>query len=346
LANKAITWATRTIANIGVEAEAWDGLLGFTFDVFQRKSEGMMANRAGSLPGIVGASLPQENLNSGVNRGFDVELSHRNKIGDLRYWVRGNIAYTMYRNLHVEGARYGNSYINWRTNTNNRNNGIWWGYGDNGRITSWDEIYHNPIYIARNTIMGDYEYEDWNGDGMINELDLHPIANNSTVPLLNYGLNIAAEWRGIDLSIVLQGGAGRKTSYVELLYEPLWSNTNAMSYFLDRWHPVDPDAYPYDPATQWVSGQYGYTGSLPNQNSPFNMQNASYLRLKSLEIGYSLPEKWLNTAKIRDIRVYFSSYNTLTFTKMKYADPEFPSSSYGYNYPLNKTFTLGVNVKF
>ncbi|MGG6498924.1 UNVERIFIED_CONTAM: hypothetical protein NY603_38945, partial [Bacteroidetes bacterium 56_B9] len=78
----------------------------------------------------------------------------------------------------------------------------------------------------------------------------------------------------------------------ELLYNPLWANTNALSQFMDRWHPSDSHANPYDPATDWVSGYYAYTGSLPNQNSTFNMQNAAYLRLKTIELGYTIPEQY------------------------------------------------------
>lgn len=76
------------------------------------------------------------------------------------------------------------------------------------------------------------------------------------------------------------------------------------------------------------------------------MQNASYLRLKNIEVGYTFPKTWLEKAKIKGARIYLSGYNLLTFTKLKYCDPEFPSSNYGYNYPLNKTITVGLNLKF
>lgn len=76
------------------------------------------------------------------------------------------------------------------------------------------------------------------------------------------------------------------------------------------------------------------------------MQNAAYLRLKNIEIGYTLPVNWMNKVNIKSMRIYLSAYNLLTFTPLKYLDPEFPSSSQGYNYPLNKTITLGLNLKF
>ena len=103
---------------------------------------------------------------------------------------------------------------------------------------------------------------------------------------------------------------------------------------------------PYDPATKWISGHYAYTGSLPNRNSEFNMQNAAYLRLKTIEVGYSLPKSWLTKIGVQGLRVYLSGYNLFTITGLKYCDPEFPSGNYGYNYPLNKTVTIGANLKF
>lgn len=115
----------------------------------------------------------------------------------------------------------------------------------------------------------------------------------------------------------------------------------------------EPAANPYDPATKWVAGEYGYTGSTANPNSEHGLQNARYLRLKNLEIGYSLPKKWLTKVGIENVRIYASAYNLLTITGLDYLDPEFyihPSdggaSNMGYFYPINKTYTIGLNVKF
>ncbi len=353
--NKGITWMTSDFQNYGVDLDAWNGLLGLTVEYFSRKRDGMMGTRAQSVPGVVGAKQPQENLNSDLTRGFELQLSHRSKIGDVNYEIKGNVSFTRQKTLYYERAKEGNSYKNWRNNNNDRYNNIWWGYSGNGRITGWDEIYYNPIYIGRGTTMGDYEYQDWNGDGWINDLDVHPLAMNGMVPLVYYGLTLSGNWKGIDLSMLWQGGGKRYVSPREFLYQPLWSQTNALTQFMDRWHPADPTANPYNPATEWISGNYGYTGSNPNYNSDFNIQNAAYLRLKSIELGYTLPKKWASQVGIQNLRVYLSAYNLLTFTQLKYMDPEFytnPDTSkggltdVGYNYPLNKTVTIGLNVKF
>jgi hypothetical protein len=155
---------------------------------------------------------------------------------------------------------------------------------------------------------------------------------------------------------MLWQGAGKK--YViarEFLYQPLWSNSNALSDFTDRWHPADPNADPYDPATEWVAGEYGHTGSSPNATSDFNIQNAAYMRLKSLEIGYTLPNKILTKISLQNVRIYANAYNLLTFTKLRYMDPEFYTtndtsrnglSDLGYNYPINKSYSIGITAKF
>lgn len=342
--NKAITWYESRTFNVGIDAEAWNGLLGVTAEYFNRRRSGLLTTRAGSLPGVVGATLPQENLNGDLTQGFEIELTHRHHVNDFYYQIKGNIAYTRTKNTHVETSRAGNSYENWKNNTSNRYNNITWGIEGAGRLESWDEIWHNPIFIARGSILGDYEYLDWNGDGVFSELDKHPLVNSSSVPLLNFGLTFSAQWKGIDISMLFQGAGKTYVSPQGILYQPLWGD-GAVAQYMDRWHPEDPLANPYDPSTNWVKGHYAYTGTLPDQSSDFHLQNASYIRLKNLEIGYSLPKKWLQNINVQGIRVYFSGYNLLTFTSLKYLDPEY-SADTAYSYPISKTFTLGLNFKF
>jgi hypothetical protein len=157
-----------------------------------------------------------------------------------------------------------------------------------------------------------------------------------------------ANYKGFDLNFLLQGSAMSSLIYGEQLREPMWGSgdSGAMEQFMDRWHPADPKADPYDPATQWIPGHYAYTGTLPDVNSTFNVENGAYLRLKSVELGYTLPEKWMTKAGIKNLRVYANAYNLFTITKVKYVDPEHPNDTYGYLYPLNKSVSVGLNVKF
>ncbi|MBD1427353.1 SusC/RagA family TonB-linked outer membrane protein [Sphingobacterium arenae] len=355
IANRAITWYKSDMFNLGLDFDAWTGKFGGTLELFQRKRHGLLATRSQSLPGIVGAAQPQENLNSDLTRGIELELYHADKWKDLSYRIAGNISYTRVKTLHFERARAGNSYLNWRQNNNQRYNNIWWGYAGDGIITDWDDLYYNTTYISRGSTLGDYQYLDWNGDGQISDLDVHPLAVNGMVPLINYGITLSASWKGIDLNMLWQGAGKRYFAAREFLYQPLWSDTNALTEFLNRWRPTNPEASPYDPATEWIEGDYAFTGTNPNYNSEFNIQNAAYIRLKSIELGYSLPSDWLTKVNLKKVRLYVNAYNLLTFTKLRYMDPEFYSNpdvsrgglgDYGYSYPLNKTISVGLNVNF
>lgn len=108
--------------------------------------------------------------------------------------------------------RKGNSYLNWKQNSNDRFTDLWWGYGAGERFTSWDQIYYNSIYIGRGSVLGDYNYEDWNGDGWINELDEHPLTNTGDRPLINFGLTFNASWKGFECKSVVARSC--QTSYL------------------------------------------------------------------------------------------------------------------------------------
>jgi TonB-linked SusC/RagA family outer membrane protein len=346
LPNESITWFTSHTFNIGVDFEAWNGLFGFSFDYFDRRREGLFARRIGDLPTVIGATAPRENLDSDRHFGIDLELSHRNKIGDLIYKVKaiGTITRQIYLTASEKGP-YGNSYEQWRTdNLTDRYQGVRFGYESAGRFTSWADIRSYPIYHERDVLPGDYKYEDWNGDGQINNLDEHPYTYDQT-PWLNFSLNFDIAYKGFDLNVLFQGSALGSMEYKEPLYS-IWgyNGGGTLIQYLDRWHPVDPAADPYDPATKWVSGYYAYTGHYPKENSEFNRVSTAYLRLKSIELGYTLPKiKILPTV---NLRVFVNAYNLLTFTGVKFVDPEHPDDELGRFYPLNKTYSLGLTLSF
>jgi TonB-linked SusC/RagA family outer membrane protein len=344
IANPNLTWFNAETYNAGFDLEAWSGLLGATFNVFRRDRSGLLGTQALSLPSVVGADLPQENLNSDRTQGFEIELNHRNHIGAFTYFVKGNVAFSRTKNINVVRAASGNSQDNWRDNGNNRWNNIYWGQGAAGQFQSYQDILNSSQYVSRNAVVGDYQYEDWNGDGIIDDHDKHPIAYNSA-PLTTFGLTLGGSYKGFDFNTVWQGAANVTVSYIEQLNIPLWGGGSALSQFMDRWHPADPSADPYNPNTVWVPGHYALTGTTADVNSMFNIQDASYVRLKSAELGYSLSPGFAKKVGIKGARIFVNGYNILTFTGLKYLDPEHPSSTYGYLYPLNKTFSLGVNVK-
>jgi hypothetical protein len=155
--------------------------------------------------------------------------------------------------------------------------------------------------------------------------------------------------------VLLQGATDYHIQFAEQLAAPLMYQRSALVEFMDRWHTTDPNANMFAPTTQWTSGNYPTTGS-PAADGSKAVQNATYLRIKSLEIGYSLPRKLLSRVGIQNFRVYVNSYNLATLTGVKYSDPEHPGqvgstqdwniSQGGYLYPLNRTFSAGASVSF
>lgn len=346
IANELITWYKAKTFNVGIDADAWNGKFGFTLDYFDRRRSGLFQRRTGIFPTVIGATAPMENANSDRHFGLELELRHRNQIGDFGYSVKG-IA-TVTRNKYmtaVQNGPYKNSYDRWRNdNLNNRYQGMQFGYEANGRYTDWNDIRTYPIFKERDILPGDYKYVDWNGDGEISGLDEHPFAFDQT-PWLNYSANIQANYKNVDIAMLFQGSALGSMEYKEPLYS-IWGTNGGgtLTQYLDRWHPVDPTADPYDPSMEWVQGHYGFTGRYPKGNSEFNRVSTAYLRLKSLELGYSLPtfDKHPNMR----LRVFANAYNLFTITAVKFVDPEHPDDDLGRMYPLNKTYTVGVSVTF
>ena len=345
--NPNITWYTAKTFDVGIDFSGWNGLFGVNADYFSRNREGLLATRTGGIPTVVGASLPQENINSDRTYGFELELSHRNHIGEFNYNVKGMFSLARVKNLYNERGAIGSSWNNWKNNQNNRLQGVQSGLQGDGQFQNWAQILSSPTYIGRSTLPGDYKYQDWNGDGQIDGNDAHPIRFNQ-YPWMNFSMILDANYKGFDLDFLLQGSAMSSLIYGEQLREPMWGNGNsgAMVQFLDRWHPTDPKADPYAPATAWTSGHYAYTGTLPDVNSTFNCENSAYLRLKSIELGYTIPTHLLAKTGIKNLRVSVNAYNVFTLTKVNYIDPEHPNDTYGYLYPLNKTYSIGLNLKF
>ena len=347
LANELITWYTNKTFDVGVDFEAWKGLFGFSFDYFRRIRSGLLARNTSDQPTIVGATAPLENLNSDSHVGFELELSHRNKIGDFSYSVKGifSIARNMYL-YHAESTKYANSYDEWRNNLyNNRYTGIIFGYETVGQYQDWEDIWSYDINKSGNELPGDFKYLDWNGDGIINSLDQHPFTYE-TKPRMNYSLSIDGAWKALDFSILFQGASLGSVAYGEP-QQGIWGQHGGgmLEQFADRWHPAE-EGYTnvYDQSLTWVSGTYAYAGSGAYGNSNFNIQPITYLRLKSVEIGYTLPK--IRRYKDLGIRIYANAYNPFTISTVKYIDPEHPAESYGRLYPLNKSYTIGLNVNF
>lgn len=345
--NELISWYKAKTFNVGVDFDTNNKLFGFSLDYFSRKMTGLYEYRTSEFPTVIGANPPRENANSSRNFGMELELRHHNRIGrDFVYNVKGIVTITRQKYLTaIQNGPYANAYDQWRNDhLNNRYQGVQFGYEGNGRYQNWDEIWNETLYHEKDLLPGDYKYLDWNGDGEINSQDEHPYAFDQT-PWMNYSLSIDCAYKGFDFSMLWQGSALGSMSYEEPLYS-IWGQNGggALEQYWDRWHPADENADPYDLNTKWVKGYYAYTGHYPSANSTFNRVSTAYLRLKQIELGYTLP-KWKAFPSL-NLRVYANAYNLLTITGVKFVDPEHPSDDLGRLYPLNRTYTFGVQVSF
>ena len=359
--NLNLTWYTAKTFNLGLDFDLWHQKLSGTFEVFRRKRDGLLATSTVVLPGTVGASMPKENIESDETFGWEISLGHRNRIGQVNYYVNTQISATKNRWDYKLDSQAGNSMENWyRREVSGRNKDIWFSVEEGGRFTDYNQIYNHPTTgggVGQGTLPGDYWYVDWNGDGVINDEDRHPVATYN-LPVFNYGIVMGADWRGIDISLNWQGSAGVYSSYDEVFTEVGPFNGGAvLDIYLDRWRPMNIDDDIFNPNTQWISGYYPSTGSSFNRYTT-GIKNTSYLRLKSLEVGYAFPKRWVNVVGIKDLRMYLNAYNLLTFSGLKNMDPERPGRSGGganenadtgvlfYSYPINRTFNIGAIVKF
>jgi TonB-linked SusC/RagA family outer membrane protein len=365
--NPLFSWIESKVLDIGLDADLWNGLLGVEADVFRRTREGMKATRDVTIPGEVGATIAQENLNSDRTDGFELTLKHYNKIGSVRYNFSGFVAASRTMNLHVERAASRNSYANWYDNTNDRYANVAFGMVTNGRYQSFDEIFSGPVIQGSQanayTLPGDWIWEDWNEDGYISEDDRHPIhtkgeVDNKMKPITTFGASLGAEYRNFDFSMTLQGSGSAWRRYDESDYyeQALGAGNsnlgNGMDIFLDRWRRADesnpskwqdwlPGNYPSTYATTHGGANRNFIRESWKNESTFWFVNAAYARVKALEIGYTLPDRLSKKLSLQRARIYLNGYNLLTLTKIEFLDPEQPA-----RYPLNRTFNIGANISF
>jgi TonB-linked SusC/RagA family outer membrane protein len=351
MTNPNITWYTSTTSDVGIDANLWNQNLNFTFDAFVRKRTGLLASLALNLPQTVGASLPQMNLNSDLNRGFDFSIGTNQNINGFQFGVNAQFSYYYNENLYQSRAPSGNSYLNWTSNQNDRISNIIWGYKLEGHFTSQAQINAAAIEDGQGNKyvkIGDLQFVDVNHDGVINNLDMVPLATGNQYPEISYGVNFTFAWKGFDASALFQGGAN---VYVNLrgtdqLANPFPWGRNGLSQFMNVWHQADPT----NPNSAWISGTYypsRISGVNPNNLTSFYfVKNDSYLRLKNVEIGYTIPDQLIKKIGFQKLRVFANGFNVLTWDNIPYMDPEHPSSTYGYLYPITRNFNVGLEVTF
>lgn len=354
--NPNLTWVKVDMYNLGLDFSIFNHLLDIEFDIYQRERKGLLADRYGSLPNTFGSKLPQENLNGDRTRGIEFTLTHSNQIGEFYYSISGNLNLSRTQNRYIESAPFKSSMERWKHQQANRWGDFIWGYQVEGRFENMDQVNTFPIQNGDTgnlkELPGDFVLKDVNGDGVINDMDKVPLFWSGT-PLLHYGLNLQASWKNFDFYMLFQGSAMYTVQFDEVYAKMLcFKGGNTPEYFYDRWHREDP----YDENSAWIPGEWPAIrleqdmGSLYTRDTDVWRKNASYLRLKTIEIGYTFKQKFLKDMGLGDLRVYVNGNNLFTICNsfVKPFDPEKIEGNYsaGLNYPLSKIINVGFTLNF
>lgn len=351
LTNEALTWYTSTIKNFGIDLGLWDNSLTFTFDMYQRDRSGLLATRGATLPNTFGADLPQENLNKDRVRGVEFQVGYDKRFGhDWHVYASANFNFARTMTVYAESSPYTSSMDKWRRGSIGRWNDVVWMYEYAGQFTSEEDIRKWAIQDGTlgnsKEMIGDFKYKDQNGDGVIDGNDLVPIAYNGS-PKFYYGLTLGASWKNIDLNMLWQGSGNYTVRFTHYYATMLWNEANMPAYFYDRYHK--------DESGQWIPGQWPAIRNQSDVGAMYSESNrwrkdASYLRLKSISLGYTLPTKWFRKVGIQSVRVAANGYNLLTICDpfVKPFDPEKIEGSFsaGWVYPLTRSFSFNLNVTF
>ena len=365
-----LTWEKSTTLDFGLDAELFSRRLNFTFDWYERKTTDMIT--AGQpLPAVFGAAVPKGNYADLETRGWEVSLSWRDRI-DMKKPLTYSLRFTLGDNVSYITDFYNpNGLLS--TYYKGQKVGDIWGYETEGFFTSADDIAKHAdqsYFVVSNSnklLPGDLKFRDRNGDGKVNQgkntLDDpgdQTIIGNTSIRL-PYGFTGDVEWNNFYFSVFFQG-VGKRDWYPSTEAAFFWGQSNRPYSFLptfnlDRWTEENPSQDAYFPRYRGYTALSG-TRELAVQQTRY-LQNAAYIRLKNLTIGYSLPKLIIDKLKISSFRVYATGQNLWTHSPMykitKNFDPEVIEGSDaeinagggdGFSYPMQKTYTIGVNIVF
>ena len=346
IANPNITWEKNLNYNVGVDATFWGGLLGIEADVFYTYKYDMLASASGSYPPSVGGYYPAyENKNKQDVRGFDFTISHNNRVGEFSYGIKfmGSLAKRRWL-LYSGDPDNAPDYLK----LTGKEVGSVIGFIDLGLWQSQEEIETYPTMVGKETRIGDIRYLDRNGDGKVSYEQDRGYVGSSLYPKFTAGLSFNAEWKGIDLNFLFQGATGSTVALTGVysggimdntsMTKPFYHGGNSPEYLVENsWTPENTGAY------------FPRLSLASNSNNAYSSTRwyrpGDYLRLKTLQLGYTLPTKLTKKIGIQRVRVYVEGSNLLTFSELtKYnIDPEIPSVNNGY-YPQQRVMSIGLNI--
>ena len=350
LANSTIRWEESEQTDLGFDMRLLDSRLSFGMDYYVKNTNGMLMNQP--IPSYVGQSAPMSNLGKMKNWGFEFEIGWQQQVGDFHYAINANASLLRNRLIDLGNASGETIYENAGASgigafVKGQNGEVWpyfYGMKTDGIFQNWAEV--NSYVNSQGALLqpaaqpGDVRFVDTNKDGIVNDDDRTKIGKG--MPDWTYGITFSADWKGFDANLFFQGALGNDVydfamrGDIPAMNRPAW--------ILGRW------------IGEGTSNRIPrMTNNNPNQNwrsSDLYVKNGSFLRLKTAQLGYTLPAGLLRSVLIKNVRVYVAGENLLTFTKYDGFDPEMVSGGYttiGIDrgiYPQARTITVGASITF
>ena len=350
IGNPDAKWETNETTNIGFEAGLLNNKLGIKFDWYQKKTKDLLYNP--QLPGVAGgADVPYINVASMSNSGLDMEFTYQDKFGDLGF--DGSVVVTTYKN-NIDAIAEGVKFFD-TGNTGGRINGVpsrnmeghpmsaFFGYQVLGLFQSASDVTSSPTQTGAEE--GFFKFQDTDGNGEITPEDRVFIGNPN--PKFTYGINLAFTYKNFDLTAFLYGSQGNdifnwNTWWID--FWPSFQGQKSTALLNDSWTPTNLTA-----TVPKASNTSNF--STNNQINSYYIEDGSFLRMKNLQLGYTIPESVTSKVNIKSLRVYVQGVNLMTITKYSGLDPELSGSDTNFgtdsgNYPLVKQYLFGLNVSF
>ncbi len=348
--NPDITWSTITLWNVGLEWGVLNNRLRGELDVWAKTEADILGTRLGTTPTTLGAGLPAVNYAERSWKGYEISANWDDRAGDIRYGIYANMGYAVDQwDIwdEPEALIDGTYQDNWRSRIGKPNNRLG-GYIVVDMIRTQEQLDALPegfTQFGREPVLGTLLFKDIRGanysegaDGKIDGNDWTYLSDNA-IPRINFGLGLNFEWRGFSVNAHFQGvGAydrmartrnGQGVFQVDRPYFEIWAT--------DYWTPETPNAtYPRVGQT-WMQPEFG------GGPSTFWIKNGAYIRLRNLNLGYSLPQAWYSNLGVSNIRIFANGTNLFYLSKFNWYDPEQTTLD---SYPIMKSFTGGININF
>ncbi|MDP4269713.1 MAG: TonB-dependent receptor, partial [Bacteroidota bacterium] len=335
LGNQYVTWEKARKQDYGFDLKMLNQRLSMTFDYFYEKRNDILGTR-NTVPAMFAATSAVENLGIMKNRGVELELGWDDKIGSVNYRLKGNYSFARNKVLYTDEAY---DYLNPYLAKTGRRNEQPFGYKFIGFFKDANDVAQSPVQFSGVSKPGDVKYADINGDGVINDRDRIPIGY-PTFPEVNYGFSGGVSYKGFDLDFLFQGTANVSVMVDGFMQQPGLAYGQILDEVkYERWTPQTAATATRPILTVNYSNQSNYYASTLWQ------RDASYLRLKNLQVSYTFKTRLIKSAGLSNLKVYLSGQNLLTWDKLKIVDPENGKIS-DINYPQLAVYNLGVNLQF